>query len=100
MIYALGKKEGAYVEDDAGEDTEADVEDDEELVVGKSAENVGPVLLHAVLIEALGMGRDWTAYHDLLVGAAIAVGLLGEEADDEMDKIDDEDENNATESGQ
>ena len=56
MIYALGKKEGAYVEDDAGEDTEADVEDDEELVVGKSAENVGPVLLHAVLIEALGMG--------------------------------------------
>lgn len=56
MIYALGKKEGAYVEDDAGEDTEADVEDDEELVVGKSAENMGPVLLHAVLIEALGMG--------------------------------------------
>lgn len=38
-------------------------------------------------------------YNDLLVGAAIAVGLLGEEADDEMDKIDDEDENNATESG-
>ena len=56
MIYALGKKEEAYVEDDAGEDTEADVEDDEELVVGKSAENMGPVLLHAVLIEALGMG--------------------------------------------
>lgn len=39
-------------------------------------------------------------YNDLLVGAAIAVGLLGEEADDELDKIDDEDENNATESGQ